>query len=143
MGLFDNIASQVMQHAGTALSGTNDAVGGNNMASMLMGLINNPEVGGIKGLVSAFQNNGLGDTVASWISTNANLPISADQIMSVLGQGSLSDLAAKTGLSTGDVASTLSEHLPAFIDQLTPNGQLPTGDLMTQGMDLLKGFTKS
>ncbi|MEY4506917.1 MAG: hypothetical protein RL297_1495 [Pseudomonadota bacterium] len=143
MGLFDSIAGQVMQQAGSALSGTNDAAGGGNMASMVMGLLNNPEVGGIQGLVAAFQKNGLGDTVASWISTNANLPISADQIMSVLGQGSLSDLAAKTGLSNGDVASSLSEHLPAFIDQLTPNGQLPTGDLMAQGMNLLKSFMKS
>jgi uncharacterized protein YidB (DUF937 family) len=142
MGLFDTIAGQVMQQATSALSGQSGTEGGGNTAQMLMGLLNNPELGGIQGLVSAFQKNGLGETVASWISTNANLPISADQIMSVLGQGPLSDLATQTGLSTRDVASSLSEQLPGLIDRLTPNGQLPSGDLMAQGMGLLQGLLK-
>ncbi|PUE49037.1 hypothetical protein B9Z47_05870 [Limnohabitans sp. 2KL-1] len=142
MGLFDSIAGQVVQQATSALSGGN-STDGNNMMQMLTGLLNNPELGGISGLVSAFQKNGLGDTVASWISNNTNLPISAEQIQSVLGQGPLQDLASKMGLSTGDVASTLSEQLPGLVDQLTPDGQLPSGDLMSQGMGLLKGFMKS
>lgn len=143
MGLFDAIAGKVMQQATSALSGQGSAEGGNNAAHMLMGLLNNPELGGIQGLVSRFQSGGLGDTVASWISNGANLPISADQITSVLGEGPLSDLAAKAGLSSGDVASSLSEQLPGLIDRLTPDGQLPSGDLMAQGMDLFKGFLKS
>jgi len=113
------------------------------MMQMVMGLLNNPELGGISGLVNAFQKNGLGEVVASWISNNINLPISAAQIQSVLGQGPLQDLAAKTGLSTNEVAANLSEHLPGLVDQLTPNGQLPSGDLMAQGMGMLKGFMKS
>ena len=145
MGLFDSIAGQVAQQAASALSGQGSANGGegNNMMQMLTGLLSNPELGGISGLVSAFQKNGLGDVVASWISNNANLPISADQIQSVLGQGPLQDLASKMGLSTGDVASTLSERLPGLVDQLTPDGQLPSSDLMSQGLGLLKGFMKS
>ncbi len=142
MGLFDSIAGQVAQQATAALSGQGGA-GGDKMVQMVMGLINNPELGGISGLVSAFQKNGLGDIVASWISNNTNLPISAAQIQSVLGQGPLQDLAAKTGMSANEVASNLSEHLPGLVDQLTPNGQLPSGDLMAQGMGMLKGFMKS
>ncbi len=142
MGLFDSIAGQVAQQATAALSGQAGA-GGDKMMQMVMGLLNNPELGGISGLVSAFQKNGLGDIVASWISNNTNLPISAAQIQSVLGQGPLQDLATKTGLSTNEVASNLSEHLPGLVDQLTPNGQLPSGDLMAQGMGMLKGFMKS
>ena len=113
------------------------------MVQMVMGLLNNPELGGISGLVSAFQKNGLGDIVASWISNNTNLPISAEQIQSVLGQGPLQDLATKTGLSSSEVASSLSEHLPGLVDQLTPNGQMPNGDLMAQGLGMLQGFMKS
>jgi uncharacterized protein YidB (DUF937 family) len=142
MGLFDSIAGQVAQQAASALSG-NPSGGGNQIMSMLTGLLSNPEIGGIGGLVSAFQKNGLGDVVASWISNNTNLPISADQIQSVLGQGPLQDVASKMGLSSGDVASALSERLPGLVDQLTPNGQLPSGDLMAQGLDMLKGFMKS
>ena len=142
MGLFDSIAGQVAHQATAALSGQGGA-GGDKMVQMVMGLLNNPELGGISGLVSAFQKNGLGDIVASWISNNTNLPISAAQIQSVLGQGPLQDLAAKTGMSANEVASNLSEHLPGLVDQLTPNGQLPSGDLMAQGMGMLKGFMKS
>jgi uncharacterized protein YidB (DUF937 family) len=142
MGLFDSIAGQVVQQATSALSGQGGA-DGQNMVQMLTGLLSNPELGGISGLVSAFQRNGLGDVVASWISNNANLPISAEQIQSVLGQGPLQDLASKMGLSTGDVAATLSERLPGLVDQLTPDGKLPSGDLMSQGLGLLQGFMKS
>jgi uncharacterized protein YidB (DUF937 family) len=145
MGLFDSIAGQVAQQALSSLSGKGGANGadGNNMMQMLTSLLSNPQIGGIGGLVSAFQKNGLGDVVASWISNNNNLPISADQIQSALGQGPLQDVASKMGLSAGDVASTLSERLPGLVDQLTPNGQLPSGDLMAQGMGMLKGFMKS
>ena len=142
MGLFDSIAGQVAQQATAALSGQGGA-GGDKMMQMVMGLLNNPELGGISGLVSAFQKNGLGDIVASWISNNTNLPISAAQIQSVLGQGPLQDLAAKTGMSANEVASNLSEHLPGLVDQLTPEGKLPSGDLMAQGLGMLKGFMKS
>jgi uncharacterized protein YidB (DUF937 family) len=142
MGLFDSIAGQVAQQAASALSGKHSA-DGNQIMTMLTGLLNNPDIGGIGGLVSAFQKNGLGDVVASWISNNTNLPISAEQIQSVLGQGPLQDVASKMGLSSGDVASALSERLPGLVDQLTPNGQLPSGDLMAQGLGMLKGFMKS
>ncbi|WP_089963213.1 YidB family protein [Limnohabitans sp. 2KL-3] len=142
MGLFDSIAGQVAQQATAALSGQGGA-GGDKMVQMVMGLLNNPELGGISGLVSAFQKNGLGEVVASWISNNTNLPISAAQIQSVLGQGPLQDLAAKTGLSTNEVAANLSEHLPGLVDQLTPEGKLPSGDMMAQGLGMLKGFMKS
>jgi uncharacterized protein YidB (DUF937 family) len=143
MGLFDSISGQVVQQATSALSGGAQSADGNHMMQMLTGLLNNPELGGISGLVSAFQKNGLGDTVASWISNNTNLPVSAEQIQSVLGQGPLQDLASKMGLSTDAVAGTLSEQLPGLVDQLTPNGELPSGDLMAQGLGMLKGFMKS
>ncbi len=143
MGLFDSIAGQVVQQTASALSGKSSAEDGNQIMTMLAGLLNNPEIGGIGGLVSAFQKNDLGDVVASWISNNTNLPISAEQIQSVLGLEPLQDVASKMGLSSGDVASALSERLPGLVDQLTPNGQLPTGDLLAQGLGMLQGFMKS
>lgn len=142
MGLFDSIVGQVTQQAASALSGDKGA-DANSIMQMMTGLLNNPEIGGISGLVSAFQKNGLGDVVASWISNNTNLPISAEQIQSAIGQGPLQAVASQMGLSSGDVAAGLSERLPGLVDQLTPDGQLPSGDLMAQGMGMLKGFLKS
>ncbi|MDP4732560.1 MAG: YidB family protein [Limnohabitans sp.] len=142
MGLFDSIAEQMAQKAVSALSG-NLSAEGNPIMAMVTGLLSNPDVGGINGLVSAFQKNGLGDVVASWISNNTNLPISVEQIQSVLGQGPLQEVANKMGLTSADVATALSEHLPGLVDQLTPDGQLPSGDLMAQGLGMLTGFMKS
>jgi uncharacterized protein YidB (DUF937 family) len=53
--------------------------------------------GGIAGLVNAFQEKGLGEVAASWVGTGANLPISASQIASVLGDGPLAQIASQLG----------------------------------------------
>jgi uncharacterized protein YidB (DUF937 family) len=136
MGIFDSIAGQV---AG-ALSNSQGGTGGAQLMGALSQLISNPQFGGLSGLMGAFQSKGVGDVVASWIGNGSNLPISMAQIQSALGDGPLQALAEKTGLSTDQMAANLSEHLPGLVDQLTPHGQLPEGDLMSQGLGLLQGF---
>ena len=131
MGLFDQVVG--------ALSG-NQSGGANALLETVMQLVNNPQTGGLDGLVQSFHQGGLAEIVNSWVSTGANLPISAEQIQSVLGGGSLQDMAAKLGIGQQQASGSLAELLPQVIDQLTPNGQLPQGgDLMAQGLELLKG----
>ncbi len=89
-------------------------------------LSNQQQGGGLQGLISTFQNAGLGEIVNSWISNGHNLPISAAQIQQSLGGGQLSELAQSIGLSDHDTAGHLAEMLPGLIDKLTPNGQLPS-----------------
>ena len=49
-----------------------------------------------------FHDKGLGDVVNSWVSTGQNLPISADQIKSVLSNEHVQPaFAAKAGISWG------------------------------------------
>lgn len=105
----------------------------------VMQLVNNPQNGGLEGLIQSFQQGGLGEIVNSWVSTGQNLPISAEQIQSVLGDSSLSGLAAQLGVSPEQASGSLADMLPQLIDQMTPNGQMPQGgDLLTQGLDMLK-----
>ena len=131
MGLFD----QVVGALAGGQSGGNAA-----LLESVMQLINNPQTGGLAGLVQLFQQGGLGEIVNSWVSTGKNLPISAEQIQSVLGGSSLQDIAAKLGVGQQQASGSLAELLPQIVDQLTPNGQLPQGgDLMAQGLELLKG----
>ena len=114
---------------------------GDNSALLqtVMQLVNNPQNGGLEGLIQSFQQGGLGEIVNSWVSTGQNLPISAEQIQSVLGDSSLSGLAAQLGVSPEQASGSLADMLPQLIDQLTPNGQMPQGgDLLTQGLDMLK-----
>ncbi|SMC26529.1 Uncharacterized conserved protein YidB, DUF937 family [Andreprevotia lacus DSM 23236] len=82
--------------------------------------------GGLGGLVNAFQQGGLGELVQSWVSTGQNLPVSADQLQGVLGSDALAGIAQKLGVDPQQAASQLSGVLPQLVDQLTPNGTLPT-----------------
>lgn len=131
MGLFDQVVG--------ALAG-NQSGGGNALLETVLHLVNNPQTGGLGGLVQSFQQGGLAEIVNSWVSTGQNLPVSAEQIQSVLGNSTLLELAAKLGISSQEASGSLASLLPQVIDQLTPHGELPeNGDLLAQGLDLLKG----
>lgn len=129
MGILDSVVG--------ALAGGQGG-GSNGLMDVVMQLINN-QPGGLGGLVQSFQQGGLGEIVNSWVSTGQNLPVSAEQLQSVLGGGALQDIAAKLGVSPEQASGSLAELLPQVVDKLTPNGQLPEGGaLLAQGMDLLK-----
>ena len=99
--------------------------------------------GGLPGLVQAFQGKGMGDLVSSWIATGPNPPINASQITDVLGHDTLSQFAAKAGVPHGEAGGLLASLLPAVIDQLTPQGQMPaSNDLESSLSSLLSGFVK-
>jgi len=80
--------------------------------------------GGVQGVIAQFEQQGLGNTVRSWVSTGPNQPISADQINSAFG-GIINQIAAKTGMNPQDLSQKLAHALPAAIDHLTPNGTVP------------------
>ncbi|MBS0353649.1 MAG: DUF937 domain-containing protein [Proteobacteria bacterium] len=134
MGLFDQVVGAVM-------SGQTADGAANPLLAGIMQLVNDPQIGGLAGLVQAFQNGGLGEIAKSWVSTGQNLPISAEQIQSVLGSsGLLQNLASQFGLNSEQVSGQLAELLPQVVDKLTPNGTIPeSNDLVAQGLDLLKG----
>jgi uncharacterized protein YidB (DUF937 family) len=132
MGLLDNLAGQVLGGGGAK----------GNLLNAVVGLLGNQQSGGLSGLVQQFAGKGLGDIVNSWVGTGKNLPITAEQIKQGLGSDAITQLAAKAGLSPDQVTSHLSELLPNVVDKLTPNGQVPKGDIMAQGMELLKGLMK-
>lgn len=81
---------------------------------------------GLEGLVAKFEKGGMGEIVQSWIGTGSNLPISAEQITAVLGSEQVKSLTHALGIDS----MQLAEALPGLIDHLTPNGQLPQGNLV-------------
>jgi uncharacterized protein YidB (DUF937 family) len=131
MGILDNLESMA---AGGSAQG--------NLLNAVNGLLTSQQGGGLTGLVQQFAGKGLGNIVNSWVGTGQNLPVTAQQIQQVLGSNTIRDLAARAGLSPDEVTSHLSQLLPAIVDKLTPNGQIPQGDIMSKGMDLLKGLMK-
>ena len=81
--------------------------------------------GGLQGVVSAFEKNGLGSTVKSWVGTGPNETISPDDVHKTLGPDLLRQLSEKSGLSVQDLAQKLSQVLPEAVDKMTPNGAIP------------------
>ena len=82
--------------------------------------------GGLGGLLKQFQQAGFGDTINSWINTGPNKPVAPDQVSDALGPEIIDMLSQRTGLPRDQVASILSQVLPQIVDQLTPDGRLPS-----------------
>ena len=131
MGLLDQIVGAVSGQQGE---------GGGSLLSSILGMVNNPQTGGLSGLLQTLQQGGLAEAAKSWVSTGQNLPVSAEQIQGALGSDTLKNLAAQLGLNTDQVSGHLAELLPQVVDKLTPDGAVPSeGNLMSMGMELLKG----
>jgi uncharacterized protein YidB (DUF937 family) len=62
----------------------------------------------------------------SWIGTGPNKEIAPDDLATALGSDTLDALNRQTGVGRKELVAGLSQHLPNLIDQLTPNGRLPT-----------------
>jgi uncharacterized protein YidB (DUF937 family) len=132
MGLLDGLLGSVL---GNVMGAQQNSAGGLgsliNVAGSL--LANDGDHGGLGGLVGKFEQAGLGHVVSSWIGNGQNLPISADQLQSVLGSDAVSGIAAKLGVNPSDALGQLSTMLPGIINHLTPNGQAPAGGLGNMG----------
>ena len=127
MGLLDTVLGALKGAAASsaAPAGTTPATGGADLLQSVIGMISDPQSGGLGGLVEKLASGGLADQVASWVSTGTNLPVTAEQIQSVLGSSFVQNLAQQLGINTTDVAGNLASMLPQVIDKLTPDGQVP------------------
>ena len=134
MGLLDSVLGSLMQGSaggasspiGSILSslltggqqgGMNAGMGG---AGGLGGL-----GGGLGGLLSQFENAGLGHVAQSWVGNGPNHPVSPQQLQNVFGEQQVQGMANQAGMAPGDFLSQLSQHLPAAVNGMTPDGQLP------------------
>jgi len=131
MGLLGDILKQVA--GGSAAPEQH-----NVLLDTVLGLITNPQSGGLQGLLENFKQKGLGDIFSSWISTGQNLPVSPAQLQQALGKGQIQQIAQKAGLSQEDAAQALSRLLPEVVDKMTPKGTIQPNDLMGEGLSALK-----
>jgi uncharacterized protein YidB (DUF937 family) len=128
MGLLDAVVGALGQSQGGQGGGQADLLGA--VIGMLGQGGGQPGgLGGLAGLVAKFQQSGLGDVASSWVGTGENQPIAPDQLGGVLGNDMLSGLAQQMGMNQGDLLGQLSQMLPQLVDKLTPNGQIPQGDI--------------
>jgi len=122
MGLLDSVMGM--------LGGGGQGGGNAALLNAVVGMLgNDAQGGGLAAILGKAQQSGLGDVVGSWIGHGQNLPISADQVHSMLGSDTVANLAKQLGLPIGDTAAQISKMLPDVVDKLTPQGQLPQGGL--------------
>ena len=156
MGLLDSLANEAL----SALSGQQPASGSADAAAVatahpgmmevITGLLvsqgsgtgaDGNASGGLPGLLAMFERSGLGDVVGSWISTGHNLPISADQLQSVLGSEQIQAIAQKLGLPPDAAAQALAHVLPQAVNHVTPDGEVPSSVLLEQGLALFRSMS--
>ncbi len=128
MGLFDTIEKEALGRL----------EGKNPLMDAVLGLINDPKVGGLPGLIETFRNKGLGDAVSSWIGTGENQPVSGEQMERALGSEKVQEIAQNVGAPKDQVSSGLASLLPKIIDRLTPNGKVPEPGSVEQGINAIR-----
>ncbi len=116
MGLFDSLTD--------GLKGLLGDEAGGQIAAALPGMLSQANLGGLQGVVSQLQASGLGPQVQSWLGNGQNLPITADQLKSVLGSDQVKQLAQHFGVDPDAALKLLAQHLPTAVDQASPNGTL-------------------
>jgi uncharacterized protein YidB (DUF937 family) len=137
MGLLNDVIGGLM--------GGNAGGGASPMQGVLMNLLGgqqggagtggqgygNQTAGGLGGLVSSFEQAGLGSVVQSWIGNGANQPVSPQQLQNVFGAGQVQSMASQAGMQPEGFLQQLSQHLPNAVDGMTPNGRLPDEGVMS------------
>ena len=116
MGLFDNIGGTLKGVAGQIIAAEAPA--------LISAVLAKTNLGDLQGLVDKLQQGGLNAQVQSWLGEGANLPVTADQIRSALGNQQVQQLAEHFGVPVDSVLKLLAEHLPPAVDQASPNGTL-------------------
>lgn len=103
-------------------NGLGSTVGAGGLGGMLSG--------GLGDLMKQFQGAGKGEVAKSWVSTGENQDLEPQDLDDVLTPEQITFLMAKTGLSREQLLAGLAKELPGAVDELTPDGRLPTQEEM-------------
>jgi uncharacterized protein YidB (DUF937 family) len=90
--------------------------------------------GGLNDLLKQFQQGGLGDVAKTWVANGPNQAVSSDDLAKALGGDQINTLMTHTGLSRQDLLAGLSQYLPEAVNQLTPDGRLPTEQELSRSL---------
>ena len=129
MGMLDGLVGSVLGKVMGEKAG---------MAQVAMEMFNTN--GGVGGILEKFKTGGLADAAASWVGTGDNIPVSADQISSVLGNDQIAAMAAKFGIDPATLSAQIAEYLPSVVDKMTPNGavEADSGNILSSVLGIFK-----
>jgi uncharacterized protein YidB (DUF937 family) len=84
--------------------------------------------GGLGDLLKQFQQNGHGEAARSWVGSGPNKELSESDLAKSIGADDLDAIAKHVGMSRDQLLAGLKRELPGAVDELTPDGRVPTGD---------------
>lgn len=120
MGLFDKLGGAL----GGSLGGMLEQMAGEAAPGLIAEALAKTNLGGLQGIVNQLEHGGLGDQVKSWLGNGGNLQVTPAQLEAALGDEQVRQLAQQFGIPVDTVLNLLAQHLPAAVDQASPNGKL-------------------
>ena len=84
--------------------------------------------GGLRNLLQDMEANGQGQAARSWVGTGENEAIAPNDLARAIGAEDIEAVSRETGMPHDELLSQLSQHLPDFVDRLTPDGRLPSDE---------------
>ncbi len=124
MGILDGILGGLLggnSNASPLQSILGSVLGGGGQAQQGGGAMG----GGLGGLLSKFQQAGMGNVAQSWVGNGPNQQVTPDQLHQVFGDQQVNQWSQQANMQPHDLLSQLSQYLPHAVDQMTPNGQAP------------------
>ena len=91
----------------------------------------------LDGLMQKLRQSGLEEQVSSWVAKGQNLPVVGEQIKKALGNEKVAQIATKLGITTEQAADDLARVVPEVVDEVTPDGELPTPEQVEERLNRL------
>lgn len=82
--------------------------------------------GGLGGLLEKLRKGGLAEEADSWVSKGPNKPVAPGKLGSAIGEMTIKEIAERAGTTQEDILDILTQVLPQLVDNLTPQGRVPT-----------------
>ena len=84
--------------------------------------------GGLNDLLKQLGDGGQKEVADSWVAKGPNKDIAPNDLAGALGADQIGMMMQQSGLSKQELLEGLSQYLPGVIDQLTPDGRMPSAD---------------
>lgn len=76
------------------------------------------ECGGAEGLIKKFEEKGYGEIIHSWLGTDENKPIVAEQVTESLGFDLIQRVSSRVDMTPESLAQQIATYLPMIMHKL-------------------------
>lgn len=92
----------------------------------ILQLLTDDRVGGVNEFTARFRQAGFDGIADSWIGRGTNQLLTVPQLRMAIDKETIEEIADATGLGRGALPPILAYLIPLLVDQISPNGKLPT-----------------